>query len=99
MIQALDKTKAPDNVFNLVDLDGARPHIRICPPDSLHHLSQSDVVVAHQIRVDIDLVFLDKTTDGSHLAHTGDCKQRIAHVPVLDRPQLMEVPTSHLVAL
>ena len=53
----------------------------------------------HRVGVDVDLVLLHEAADRGHLADPLGAEQVVAHVPVLDRAQLVQVPAAGRVAV
>ena len=66
------------------------PTFRLLSRTALTTLPQRQVVGAQAIRIDVDLVLLDRTTDRSHLRNSGHCIELVANEPVLERPQFAE---------
>ena len=94
VLGALDETKPPDDVFDLVDFDGTGADVDISPPERTHDVLEGDTVSPHQGGIDIHLKLAHKATHRSHLTDPLHRQEAIAHVPVLNRPQLVEIPTA-----
>ena len=60
----------------------------------MEDLVEPHSVGAHRVWVDVDLVFLHKATHGGHLANAVGRQQGIAHLPILDTTQLVQIPAA-----
>ena len=63
----LNKSDAANNILDAVDLNRPRPNIPVGSPDRAEHIVQSDIGRVHGVRIHIDLVFPDETTNRSDL--------------------------------
>ncbi len=76
--------QATHQVFSLVNFDGFGTDISVRLLHRLHYLVQRNVISFQGVRVDIDLIFLHKATDGSHFRNTFGSIQSIFYVEVLN---------------
>ena len=65
----------------------------------MENLVEPHPVGAHRVRVDVDLVFLHKAAYRGYLTDAVGRQQGIAHLPVLDATQLVQVPAARGSAL
>ena len=96
---ALDEAESADDVFDLVDLDRPGADVHVGHLDGHEDLVQGDAVGAHRVRVDVDLVLLHESADGRDLRDAASRQQRVTDVPILDCPQLVQVPSARGVAV
>ncbi len=72
-----------DNVLDAVHLDRSRPNVHVRSTHRFRHVVERNAVHAQGIRIDVDLVLLDVTADGSDLADALGRRERVPHIPVL----------------
>ena len=60
----------------------------------MEDLVDAHPIGAHRVWIDVDLVFLHKAAYGGHLADAVGRQQGIAHLPILDATQLVQVPAA-----
>jgi hypothetical protein len=99
VLQAPNEPPAPDDVLHPVDLGGARPDVQVGGGGGVQDLVQGHVVDSHGVPVNVHLVLPDVPADGGHLAHPLGGQEAVAHEPVLDAPELVQVPSPHRPAL
>ena len=87
----LDVPPAPDHVFPTGKLQDPRPRIPVSLADVIGHGHDGHFVSVEGIGVDVHLVLLDKTADGSHFSHPGNGLEPVTDVPILQGAQLGEV--------
>ena len=92
--ELFDKPNPADDVLHLIDLDGAGADIEVGHPHRLEDLVEGDTVDPHRIGIDIDLVFLHKPAHRGHFADPFGGHQGIAHIPVLDAAQFLQIPAA-----
>ena len=94
VFQALQEAEAADHVLDAVDLDRARSHVQVRAPDRSKDLLQGHAVGSHGVGIDVDLHLAHEAAHRGHLRHAARRGQGVAHGPVLDRAQLVEVPAA-----
>ena len=99
ILDFFDETDATNYIFNFVNFNCARPDIHIGHPDRGNNFFEFDIVGAHGVRVDIDLVFLDIPADRGHFTYSFRGHERVTDIPVLDTSQLGEVPSAGWIPL
>ncbi len=93
----LDVAPAAHHVLAAAELEQPPLDVVVGHPDALHHVADGDAVGREAVGVDVDLVLLDEAADAGHLGHARDAGERVADVPVLQRPQVGEVVRAALV--
>ncbi len=99
VVERLDEADPADDVLDVVDLHRAGADVDVRLTDRVGDLSQRDPVGAHRVGIDVDLVLLDEAADRGDLADPVDRLQGVANGPVLDAPELVEVPAAGRVAV
>ncbi len=88
-----------EHILHTVDLRDPRPDVEVALSHGLVHLRQRHVVGEQRIRVHLHAIALDVAADGGDLGDPLGPKQAVSHVPVLNGPQLAEVPAAHRVSV
>jgi len=91
ILPGADIPSSADQIFGVGLFDQASAHIPVGSLDRLHDFSGFDVVGKQLVRIQVDLVFADKAADGGHLGHPLDGVELVAHEPVLQGAQLLQV--------
>ena len=87
----LDIAATTDQVFGVSLFDQSAPHILVGCLDRIHDLGDLDVVGKQFGRVQVDLVFPHQSADGGDFGHPLDGVELVAHEPVLQGAQLLQV--------
>jgi len=96
---SLDEAQTADDVFHPINLDGPRADVDVGHLDGPNNLTQCDPVRSHGVRVDVHLVLLHEPADRRHFGNAFSREERVSHVPVLNRSQLLQVPPAGRIAL
>ena len=89
-----EEAEAADHVLDAVDLDGPGAHVHVGLPDRLEDLVQAHPEGPHGVGIHVDLVLADEAADRGDLGHALGRQQGVAHVPVLDAAQLVQIPAA-----
>src|SRR5690606_24647690 len=92
--QLLNEPNAADQIFDSIDLEGPRADVEVGSGDGLGDLIEGDLVGPERLGVDVDLVLLHVAADRGDLGHALDRLQGVAHGPILDRSEFVEIPAA-----
>ena len=87
----VDEAEPPHDVLEPAPLEHLAAHVVVRHLHGLDHVADRQAISREAIRVHVDLVLPDETSDRSNLGDAGDGVQLVAHVPVLDRAQRPQV--------
>src|SRR6185369_1217486 len=82
---------ATDQILGIALLDQLAADILVGDLDRIHDLGDLDVVGEELCRVEVDLVFTHQAAYGGYLGHPLDGVELVAHEPVLQGAQLLQV--------
>ena len=91
VLDGLDVAQTSHHELGLAHLDQSAAHVVVAALQGRAYFRQGNVVGQQLVGIDLDLVLLDVTADGSHFGHPGHAHQLIAQKPVLDGAQLLKV--------
>src|SRR5690606_21774087 len=64
VVEALDEAESADDVFDAVDLDGARADVEVAAFHGGEHIGQGELVDAQGVVIDVDLILLHEAYYG-----------------------------------
>ncbi len=91
VVGRLDVAATADDLLVAPHLDDATADLLVGGSHGAHDVVHGDLAAEQLVGVDVDLELLDEAAHARHLGHAGDAPNRVAQVPVLQRPQLGEV--------
>src|SRR5271157_1968612 len=92
VVEALDPADRADQVLGVPLVDDPAADSRIRPGHGGVDLTQADAVSTELVGVEIDLVFLGSAADGGDFRHSRHAVELVTNIPVLNGPQLAQVP-------
>ncbi len=96
---ALDESHAANDVLHAVDLDGLCAHVDVGVTDRPGEVFHRHPIGPHGVGVRVHLVFPHEPPHRRGLAYALRGSQLWSHLPVLDRAQLLQVPSAGGLAL
>lgn len=76
----VERASAGNDVLDLVQFDGLRADVDVRHPDAFEDAAQCHSRGSHRIRIDVDLILLDKAADGRNFADSFGRCQGVANV-------------------
>ena len=94
-----DKTNATNEILHTVQLKGLGPHVDVRSLHGIVHVGKRNLVRPHRVRIDVNLIFPNEAAHRSNITDTLSRKQSVPNIPVLNRPQLLQVPSARRTAV
>ncbi len=94
IVEAFYITQRPDKVLDPVELHGPGANVKVTFLHCADNLRYVHPKCLHGIGIYIDLVFLDKPTNGSYLCHPFRRCEGITNIKILYRSQFLRIPAA-----
>ena len=90
VVYRFDESDASDDRPRTIGVEYIAADILIAPADRLDNVTEREVVSTEAVRIDVDLVLPDVTSNGGDFGNAGNGVELIADEPVLKAPQIAE---------
>jgi hypothetical protein len=99
IFERFDEPETADDILDLVDLDRARTDVGVRRANRLEYFLERYAVGAHRVRIDVDLVLANESSDRCDLRNSARRLQRVADDPILDAAEFVKIPTARRIAV